>query len=170
MSESNEQNQNDQQEQGGEENVEGLKSALQKERDARGALDKDLKAVRRELDSLKNGSKTEAERLQALERERDTLMGAVRERDAKDAAHDIAGKLGADGKNAGVIWRAVKGDIEYDAAGRPTNLKTLIDDLKETTPHLFRKATGNADAGNGNSGRPKNFDMNAQIRQMAGRG
>lgn len=155
-----------------QEDIAKLKEALRKERDAHGETSKKYTAIEKQLADIQNSGKSEAEklaaRLKALEDDNAAKSAAIRERDARDAIRDAATKAGA--SNADVIYRAVKGDVEYAADGTATNVDTLVKDLKELAPQLFRAATGKADAGAGNGGRPKNFDMNAQIRAMAGRG
>lgn len=155
----------------GADDVTGLKSALQAERDARKAADKTAKDLARELETIKNSGKSESEklaaRLEALEKDNQAKGAAIRERDAKDATRDAAKKAGA--PDGDLIYRVLKGDIEYDDDGKPTNLKDLIADLKQTTPHLFKPATTRVDGGAGNGSKPGKDDMNAWIRQQAGR-
>jgi uncharacterized coiled-coil DUF342 family protein len=132
--------------------LDGLKSALEKEREARKQADKDLKALRREIDGLKNGSKSETEKLAALEQERDEISRKLRERDARDTVLDAARKAGA--SDPTVVYRYLKSDLDIDDDGEVKNLKTLIDDAKTTAPQLFRAATGKADAAAGKDGKP----------------
>jgi DNA repair exonuclease SbcCD ATPase subunit len=167
--EQNQDQQDDQQqEQQQDTNVDGLKTALQAEREARKQLEKDLKAIRTELSTVKNGSKTEAERLQALEAEKGELSRKLRERDARDTVLDAARKAGA--SDPTVVYRYLKSDLDIDDDGEVKNLKTLIDDAKTTAPQLFRAATGKADAAAGKESQPKPTGMTALIRQAAGRG
>ncbi len=105
--------------------------------------------------------------LEALEKDNQAKGAAIRERDAKDATRDAAKKAGA--PDGDLIYRVLKGDIEYDDDGKPTNLKALIDDLKQTTPHLFKPATTRVDGGAGNGSKPGKDDMNSMIRAAAGR-
>ena len=155
----------------GADDVTGLKSALQAERDARKAADKTTKDLARELETIKNSGKSESEklaaRLEALEKDNQAKGAAIRERDAKDATRDAAKKAGA--PDGDLIYRVLKSDIEYDDDGKPTNLKALIDDLKQTTPHLFKPATTRVDGGAGNGSKPGKDDMNSMIRAAAGR-
>lgn len=155
----------------GADDVTGLKSALQAERDARKAADKTAKDLARELETIKNSGKSESEklaaRLEALEKDNQAKGAAIRERDAKDATRDAAKKAGA--PDGDLIYRVLKGDIEYDDDGKPTNLKDLIADLKQTTPHLFKPATTRVDGGAGNGSKPGKDDMNSMIRAAAGR-
>ncbi len=156
----------------GTEDVAGLKSALEKERDARRTADKTAKDLAKELETIRNSGKSESEklaaRLEVLEKDNQAKGAAIRERDAKDATRDAAKKAGA--PDGDLIYRVLKGDIEYDDDGKPTNLKDLIADLKQTTPHLFKPATTRVDGGAGNGSKPGKDDMNTAIRLAAGRG
>jgi hypothetical protein len=156
----------------GADDLTGLKTALQAERDARKAADKTAKDLARELESIKNSGKSESEklaaRLEALEKDNQLKGAAIRERDAKDATRDAAKKAGA--PDGDLIYRVIKSDLEYDDDGKPTNLKDLIADLKQTTPHLFKPESKRIDGGSGNGSKPGKDDMNSMIRIAAGRG
>lgn len=152
--------------------VAGLKSALQAERDARKAADKTAKDLARELETIRNSGKSEAEklaaRLEALEKDNATKSAAIRERDAKDATRDAAKKAGA--PDGDLIYRVIRADIEYADDGTPSNLKTLIDDLKQLSPNLFKAESKRIDGGAGNGSKPKvSESMNSFIRAAAGR-
>jgi len=152
--------------------VAGLKSALQAERDARKTADKTAKDLARELETIRNSGKSEADklaaRLEALEKDNASKSAAIRERDAKDATRDAAKKAGA--PDADLIYRVIKGDIEYADDGTPSNLKTLIDDLKQLSPNLFKAESKRIDGGAGNGSKPKvSESMNSFIRSAAGR-
>jgi hypothetical protein len=152
------------------EDVAGLKSALQAERDARkqadkarGDLEKQLKAIQ---DSGKSESDKLAARLEALEHDNAAKSKAIAERDARDAVKDAARKAGA--PDTDLIYRVLKSDLEYDSDGSVLNTKALIDDLKTTTPHLFKSPAGKADGGSGNGTKAATGGMNQWIRQAAG--
>lgn len=176
MSESNENDQNDDQNQNdgkGAEDVAGLKTALNSERDARKAADKLAKDLQKRLTDIENSGKSESDklaaRLEALEKDYQAKTKALAERDARDAVKDAAKKAGA--PDTDLVYRVLKSDLDYDEDGEVTNLKDLIDDLKQTTPHLFKAKAGAADAGNGtrqsaNGG----ATMTQLIRQAAGHG
>ncbi len=151
------------------EDVAGLKSALQAEREARRTEEKTRKDLEKRLKAIEDSGKTEAEkiaaRLKELEDDNAAKSRAIQERDAKDAVREAARKAGA--PDADLVYRVIRADLEYDE-GRAVNVKDLIDDLKATTPHLFKAPAGKADGGSGTSGKPKHDDMNARIRQAAG--
>lgn len=138
------------------EDVAGLKSALEKEREARRGAERTAKALEGRLKTIEDSGKSEAEktkqRLDELERANADKDKAIRERDAKDASRDAARKAGS--PDPDLVYRVIRTDLEYDADGKATNVKTLIDDLKATSPHLFRAPGGKADAGAGKSGQP----------------
>lgn len=128
--------------------VKDLPDWAQKEiRDAR----KEAADFRTKLQKIEDKDKTESERLtsrlETLEKDNEAKAAALRERDARETVRDAATKAGASDPN--LIYRTVKGDIEFDADGAPTNVESVIKDLKQTAPQLFRKSTGPADAGGG---------------------
>lgn len=58
--------------------------------------------------------------------------------------------------------------VEYDAEGKPQNVKDLLTELLRAEPYLGRGA-GSADGGSGRD-TTQPSDINDQIRRMAGRG
>lgn len=148
----------------------GLKTALANEREARKAADKTAKDLQKRLTDIENSGKSESEklaaRLEALEKDNQAKGKAIQERDARDAVKDAAKKAGA--PDPDLIFRVLKSDLEYDDDGSVSNLKPLIDDLKQTTPHLFKAPASKVDGGSGNSGNAKEAGMNAWIRREAG--
>lgn len=153
------------------EDVARLTEALRKERDARSGAEKQAKDLASKLASIESSGKSESEklaaRLEALEKDNAVKSRAIQERDAKDAAIALAG--GSKNDSAGVVWMAIKSDVEYDDAGQPTNLRTLIDTMKRDAPQLFRPVTGKGDGGAGNTSKPdSSTNMNNWIRQTAG--
>lgn len=157
---------------GESENVEGLKSALEKEREARKTAEKTAKDLDKRLKDIETSGKSESEklaaRLEALEKDNLDKGAKLRARDAEDATRKAAKTAGA--PDTDIVFRVIKSDIEYDSDGEPTNIKALIDDLKTTTPHLFKPAATRVDGGAGNGAKPnKGDEMNALIRRSAGR-
>jgi hypothetical protein len=154
----------------GKEDVAGLKSALDKERDARKAAEKNATALQKRIEAIESSGKSESEklaaRLEALEADNAAKAKAISERDARDAVKDAAKKAGA--PDTDLIFRVLKSDLEYDSDGSVLNTKALIDDLKTTTPHLFKPPTGKADGGSGNGTPAAKGGMNSWIRQAAG--
>lgn len=111
---------------------------------------------RERLESELNTHKTRAE--QAEQRLRDAT--------ARSAASDAASKAGAISPKA--VYALIRGDIEYDATGEPTNIADLIEQAKADEPQLFRAAAGSGDGGKGGAS-PNATDINQVFRQMAGR-
>lgn len=157
----------------GADDVTGLKTALQSERDARKAAEKSAKDLARELESIKNSGKSEAEklaaRLEALEKDVKSKSDALRDRDTRDAAIELATEMGTTPKTAGTIWKAIKNDVEFNADGTPSNLKTLLAEMKTENPDWFKPKTTRVDGGAGNGSKPGKADMNSFIRVAAGR-
>lgn len=131
--------------------VSALQSALRKERDARRAADKERKQLLARLSELESAGKPETERIAA---ERDALRSELdavrsRERQARAKASVLGAATEAGAVNAGVIYRAIVSDIDFDEDGEPTNIPALIAGLKKEAPVLFRQAVGKADATTG---------------------
>ena len=125
-----------------------LRSALQKERDARRAAERERKEMAKRIADIEQAGKPEAERLQA---ERDALAGeleTVRQqvRVTRGKAAVLAAANEANAVTPGVVYRAVAADLEFDDSGEPTNVDDLIATLRREAPVLFRPATGKADA------------------------
>lgn len=125
-----------------------LKGALQKERDARKAAEKERKELAKRIADLEQAGKPEAERLQA---ERDALKAELdeargRERLTRGKAAVLSAASEANAVTPGVIYRAIVGDLEFDESGEPTNVGALIAGLRKEAPMLFRPVTGKADA------------------------
>lgn len=108
--------------------------------------------------------KAERERAE-LQAERDRLATEVREIRVGSAAQQAAEK--AQAFNPATVYGLIKDRIQVNDEGAPTNLDSLVADLKRTDPYLFKRVT--ADAGAGQDGGTVPQDMNAAIRRMAGR-
>lgn len=174
MSESNEQEQQEQpqgqQEQPARDDAAGLKSALDREREARRTAERERKELEKRLAALEGAGKTDAEKLAALEQRLQEREQAIRERDARDAVRQAARAAGAAGDAVDAIYRMVRADVEYDEDGNVRNLDTLLKDAKAIAPQLFR--VGRADGGSGNGSKPggdtPNQVINRRIREAAG--
>lgn len=70
--------------------------------------------------------------------------------------------------NPTTVYGLIKDKIEVDQAGAATNVAALLTALKASDPYLFKRTS--ADAGAGQQGGSPSGDMNAQIRNLAGRG
>lgn len=151
----------------------GLKTALDKERDARKAAEQRAKAAEKERDALKTAGQTDAEKA-AAERDAakaraDKYVATVRTANGREAVRSAAKEAGA--PDPDLIYRLVKADIDFDDDDEPTNVDRLVMDIKKEYPDQFKVKPGKADAGGeGAKGAPKKgADMNAWIRAQAGR-
>lgn len=114
-------------------------------------LDRELAKQKKELEKAAQKEKeradlSEAEKKQA---ELDDLRTQLRMRDAKD---DVVAALEKEGARSTLLmWNAIKGDLEFDDAGKLTNLTTLIKDLKADYADQFGEAkpTDSIDGGKG---------------------
>jgi len=174
MSEHNESTENQNDPQPGDD-LTGLKSALDKEREARKTAERAAKDLEKRLAAIENSGKSESEKIAArlaeLEQANAAKDQAIRERDARDAIRAAARKAGASPDAVDAVYRMVRGDIAYDDDGAPKNVDDLLKDAKQIAPQLFR-ASPKADGGAGNGSKPGgqsfNQQMNAAIRQKAG--
>lgn len=129
-----------------DEDVTGLKNALGVERTRAKNAERDLKAIRSELDALKNAGKSDEERRDADLKSAQTRADAAEQRlqiaNARVAVTDAATKANAVSVNA--VFALIRDQIEYDE-GEPVNVPALIAEAKRDEPSLFRKAAGTAD-------------------------
>jgi hypothetical protein len=152
----------------------GLK-ALEAEREARAAAQRELKEVKAQLKQLHDKDLPEAERsareLAELKAANESLVKEIAQHRTREAVFTSAAKLGfADPTDA---FRLV--DIELDADGKPRGVEAALTALLAAKPYLKSSSTrvatgGSADAGNNAGTATGADDMNSQIRRMAGRG
>jgi hypothetical protein len=115
---------------------------------------------------LKDAELSEAERtakrVQELEKE-------IRLRDAKETVAEAARKAGA--ANTAAVYKLTYSMLEFDDAGKVSNLRDVIDAAKADAPELFPKRPGSGNGGSGNEGSSGSFsrNMNDLIRRSAGR-
>ncbi len=133
---------------------------------ARGISVEDLLSKYQELE---DAGKSESERLTG-ERDRyksdaERLIGEVRELRSESAFLDAARDARA--RAPKTLFRAYKGEIEYDASGKPSNIAEVIAAAKADEPDLFQAGTGTSDAGRQGDSAGAPNDINALIRQMA---
>lgn len=160
--------------QDGGDDLAGLKTALDKERRARRDADRkfgELEAWKRQREQT-DMSETERRdarlkeyeaKEQAWDRERQSLR-------LETAITAVATKAGA--VNPEILHRLVDfGAVEWNDAGQPKNLTSIVNELKREYPAMFRThgGAGNADAGAGNGGNQAALSMNSLIRRAAGR-
>lgn len=161
----------------GGEDVEGLKRALKAERDARKAHEKDLNELRAWKQQQEEAGRSEAEksaaRLSQLEADNNRLKGLERqislEREVGRLNRNGDNRLGIVDEDAAIRLLDPE-EIEYDAAGKPTNLLPLLKELIKERPYLAApKRPGSADGGAGNGQQSGGMSLDDRIRTMAGR-
>lgn len=120
---------------------------------------------------------SETERLQKrvkeLETESERWASERRERDARDYAlgvlSDESERNQFRARNPRTVYKLIKDDLQYDDEGKVTNLTELLKQAKADDPLLFGRVGSSVDGGAGSRQNAQAFDMNAQIRRMAGR-
>lgn len=87
--------------------------------------------------------------LERIKKENEELREANRLRDAKDSVVEALTKAGA--RSPELIWKAVKGDLEFDDKGNLKNLDTLVTGVKTDYADQFGEAKpdGGIDGGKG---------------------
>lgn len=96
-------------------------------------LEKQRKANEKAIkDAAEKAKLTEDERKDAEIAEYKTQL---RMRDAKDIVIAALEKAGT--KATGLMWNAIKGDLEFDDKGKLTNLDSLVKDLQADYPDQF---------------------------------
>ena len=143
-------------------------AALKAERDARKKAERDLKALRAELDTLKNAGKSESEQIEArLKAAEDKATAAelrLRAAYGENAVTRAASKAGAIEPSA--IYELVDHELEYGDDDKPINVDEALASAKKRYPALFRAAAGSGDGGKGGSV-PNRNDINSVLRDMA---
>lgn len=148
-------------------------------------LRKESQALRKRLEAFEADKKTaddaklsEAERLkkQLTEyQDKETRWQAERrERDARDEVLSVLTDEKPDNKyrakNPRAVYKLIKDDIEFSDKGEIANLSALLKQAKADYPELFGlKSAGSVNGGDGAHGTNAPTDMNAMIRQQAGR-
>ena len=155
----------------GDDDVAGLKNALKAERTKAKNADRDLKAIRTELETIKNAGKSEEERRDADLKTAQTRAEAAEQRlqtaNARVAVTDAATKANAVSVNA--VFALVRDQIDYDDDGQPTNIPALIAEAKRDEPTLFRASSGSGDGSKGrDNNAPNTQNLNALFRNLAG--
>ena len=137
------------------------------------SLRRRLKEAEGKVQSYEDASKTEAERqaeaLKAAQDRATNLEQRVRDLTAQTVVTDAARTAGAVAPS--LIYRAVRGDLEFDEDGNPTNVDAVLADLKKSTPEVFRAAGGSGDGGKGTSTNTpidRKAALNQAIRQELG--
>ena len=145
-----------------------LRETLGKVRQEKRDAEKALREARTELDSLKGRDKGDVERLTGerdrLSKDLEAATGRMRAIVAEQQVRDAA--EAANARNARLVWRLVKDDLEVADDGAVTNLDEAIKAAKKDAPELFRQAKAD---GGANDEREPGTDMNDRIRLAAGR-
>lgn len=153
----------------------GLRSALQKERDERRKFERESKQLSDWKRTREQSDLTETERRDARIKE---LEGKEQEWEREKRDLRLQTLITAEGTKAGavnpeILHRLVDtGAVEWnDATGQPKNLTSIVNGLKRDYPAMFRThgGAGNADAGAGTGGNQAEASMNSLIRRAAGR-
>jgi hypothetical protein len=131
-------------------------------------LRKEAATYRKRVDEYENASKTELERrdaaLKAAEDRASTLETRLRDLSARSAVTDAATKVNAISPRA--VYALIKGDLDFDDDGNPTNVDALLKQAQKDEPSLFRAANGSGDGGKGTpAGATQN--INDVFREMA---
>lgn len=130
-----------------------------------------VKARLKELSGETDGAVTVEELTKQLSEERGTRQKLEARQSVRDYLTDPRQKLNIKPENTAAIEKLVMQDIEFDDAGKPSNLKEAVESAKSLAPALFVNVPGQIDAATGRNGQTGNQkDMSAFIRQAAGFG
>jgi len=150
----------------------GLKKALQSEREQARMLKKELGKLKAQLQGIEDAGKSDLERaLAEAERwksEYTAVSAKQREAAARDSVRETARKIGA--PDPDLVYRIVRGDLAFDDDGTVTNLDAVLGELRKEAPTLFKPVVAPVDATKGNATTGTVTDMNARIRRATGRG
>jgi len=127
--------------------INGLKSALKKERSNVSTLRTEATGLREQLDTAKQAADGEDSELttkvNALTGERDGLLGQVDALRVKTAVVFQAMKLGfADPEDAFHLLGSQVGSLKKDDDGEPKGVKKILKTLIESKPYLVSKQNG----------------------------
>lgn len=159
-----------------EETPENLLKALKAERDARKALERELKPLKTYKQEQEQAKLSEADKLKAREQAATEKEATLTTRERTIAVRDglaaaaTAEKLALNVSTATVIRLIDLDRVEFNDAGEPTNLGPLLKQLAKVEPKMFepQRRTGSADGGAGDGPAHMN-DMNARLRAATGR-
>ncbi len=138
------------------EDVSGLKSALEKEREAnavikKAATDKGM-TVEAYLQSITDGTSSNQSELQKLQQRIDELTTGIETERTNAQTARIESALSTAANNAraqysDVIVDMLRDRIELDDQGKPKGVAEAVEQLKTDKPGLFRHAEGRGDGG-----------------------
>ncbi len=157
-----------------------LKEALRKEREARRALDREIRPLRTFKTERENAERTAEERATAKEREvaerEQALVARERKSNLRDAIAQVLGaqEFGFTFREGVTTDRVIRlldlNDDDWDGE-KPKNVKRLLTDLQQSDGYLFApkaRRPGSADGGAGHQ-TTVGASMNDRIRHAAGR-
>lgn len=115
----------------------------------------------------------EPAKIEDVQRQLSESQAELRTFRARDEIHDFiadpANKLAVRPENFRAIEKLVLADLEFDEAGKPSNLAATVEAVKKLAPALFSNSPGSINAGEGKGSPVSGFDMNSMIRRAAGR-
>lgn len=124
------------------------------------------------LQKITEQEDAEKTELQKVSGERDTykteleaLRNDVRDSRAETTFIDAATKANA--RAPRTLFKALKGELQFDDDGNVTNLSAVIDKAKTDEPDLFKSGAGHADGGQKGEGTGTSLTMNQALREMA---
>lgn len=147
------------------------KAALDAERSARKAAEKELKDLRTRLTALEDKDKSDVDRITG---ERDRLKADLDAREARLRDMAVTTALTTAATKAGarypeLIVQRVAGDANVDDDLNVKNADALMTAAKKDYPDLFRVVDGTADGGKGRQETSNGMtDMNRLVRRQAG--
>lgn len=153
-----------------EPSAEGLKRALEAERQQRKQFERQLKEAQRKATEADSAKLSEQERLTKRLQELETKEREweTERRETRLKERTVAALEGARAKSPARVYRLLRPDLELDDDGEPRNLAAVLRTTKQEFPELFYATNGSADGGAGTGGVEQ--DMNVMIRRAAGRG
>lgn len=119
---------------------------------------------------FQQANETAEQRAQREQQERDEQFQRLQQEN-RDLKAGTAVKTLADNAkafNPDTVYGLIKGRLQYGEDGMPTNADTLIQELRQSDPYLFKRANADAGEGQGGEGNPAP-SMNDAIRAAAGR-
>ena len=145
-------------------------AAIKAERDARKRAERDLKSAQTRVAELENAGKSEDEKrtaaLKVAEERATAAEQRLRDANARSAVTDAATKLNAISTRA--VYALIRGDLDFDDDGEPTNVAKLLKQAQADEPSLFRASNGSGDGGAG--AEPETRNINDLLRASMRRG
>ncbi|HEV7701271.1 MAG TPA: hypothetical protein VGO43_13650 [Pyrinomonadaceae bacterium] len=123
-------------------------------------------AIKAEADAKKKfEEEKDLSETERLKKENDDLRAANRLRDAKDTVLEAL----KDAKNPELLWKAVKGDLDFADDGKIKNLDALVKGLKEDYVDQFGEAKPGEtiDGGAGQQAKPTGGLTKEKLAKMA---